>query len=49
MCRRNQIIGCAALAFGIGLLIGIWIEGGFWGHCIGFVLIGAGCSLLRKR
>jgi len=42
-------LGYAALAFGLGLLIGIWIEGGFWAHCFGFALVGGGCSFLRKK
>lgn len=49
MCRRNQLLGCAAFAFGLGLLIGIWIEGGFWAHCFGFVLVGVGCSFFKKK
>lgn len=49
MFRTNQLCGCAVLAFGIGLLIGLWVESAFWGHCfcIGFLLIGG--NLLCRR
>ena len=49
MCRRNQLLGCAAFAFGLGLLIGIWIEGGFWAHCFGFILVVVGFSFFKKK
>ena len=49
MYRRNQLWGCTAFAFGLGLLIGIWIEGGFWAHCFGFALLGVGCSFFRRK
>ena len=49
MCRRNQFIGCAAFAFGLGLLIGIWVDGGFWAHCFGFALLCAGWGFFRKK
>ena len=49
MCRRNHLIGIASFAFGVGLLIGIWIEGGFLAHCFGFICIFVGCGCLRKK
>lgn len=49
MCRRNHLFGCAFLAFGLGLLIGIWIEGGFLAHCFGFFMIFSGCCLWKKK
>ena len=30
MCRRNQLLGCALLAFGFGLLVGTWLESGLF-------------------
>lgn len=49
MLRRNQLLGIAALAFGVGLLLGIWIEGGFLAHCFGFGVVIVGCCLLKKK
>lgn len=49
MCRQNQLFGCVLLAFGIGLLIGLWIEGGFLAHCFGFGLIVLGCGVGKKK
>lgn len=49
MCRRNQLLGCILLALGLGLLIGLWIDGGFLAHCCGFGFIIFGCSLAGKR
>lgn len=49
MCRQNQLWGCVLLAFGLGVLIGVWIEGGFFAHCFGFALILLGCGILRKK
>ena len=49
MCRRHQLMGCTLLTFGLGLLIGIWVEGGFWAHCLGFAFIIFGFSMARKK
>ncbi len=49
MCRRNQLWGCMLLAFGVGLLIGLWIECGFLAHCFGFCMIAVGCALGKKN
>ena len=49
MCRQNQLLGCMLLAFGVGLLIGLWIECGFWAHCFGFGLIFIGFTFCRKK
>ncbi len=49
MCRKNQLWGCAMLTFGLGLLIGIWLEGGFLAHCFGFGIIFLGCGVFRMR
>ncbi len=49
MCRRELLCGFMLLAFGLGMLIGIWLEGGFLCHCValGFVVAG-GCICRRK-
>ena len=49
MCRRNQLWGCMLLAFGVGLLIGLWIECGFLAHCFGFALIVLGIGVAKKK
>lgn len=49
MCRQNQLWGCVLLAFGIGVLIGLWIESGFLAHCFGFGLIILGCGVAKKK
>jgi len=49
MCRQNQLIGCALLAFGIGLLIGLWLEGGFLPGCIGLGLLVCGIAVGCKK
>ena len=49
MCRYYQLWGCIILSFGLGILIGMWLEGGFFAHCFGFGLILVGCSMGRKR
>lgn len=49
MLRRNILLGWILAAFGIGLLFGMWIEGNFLAHCIGFGLIIFGtCSIMKR-
>lgn len=49
MCRRNQLLGIAALAFGAGLLVCCWFDSGFVRNCVGIGLIAAGIFLLQKK
>lgn len=49
MCRQNVLYGSCVLAFGIGVLIGTWLESGLVCHFIGFGLIGLGYCLLRRH
>ena len=49
MCRQNLLWGCALLAFGLGFLIGVWVEGGFLAHCFGLGMILLGFGFLRKK
>ena len=42
MCRQNQLWGCALMALGLGVLIGIWLKGGFFCSVLGFGLLVAG-------
>ena len=49
MLRRNLLLGWIIVAFGLGLLFGLWIEGGFLAHCIGFFMLLFGCLNLCKK
>lgn len=49
MCRYNQLWGFGLMAFGFGLLVGLWLEGGFFAHCFGFGLLGVGFCVLRGK
>lgn len=49
MCRQNQLLGMILMAFGLGLLFGLWIEAGFFAYCICGGLVLLGCVSLRKR
>ncbi len=48
MCRYKQLWGFASAAFGIGILVGSWLEGGFLCICFGIGLIIAGAALVKK-
>jgi hypothetical protein len=49
MCRQSVFWSCVEIAFGFGMLLGIWIGGGFLAHCVGFGLMGMGiCGLMKK-
>ena len=49
MCRKNQLMGVAALAFGAGLLLCCWFESEFMRTCLAVALIGWGIFLLQKK
>lgn len=49
MCRQNQLLGCVLLGFGLGMLVGLCLEGGFLCSCLGVGLIVGGFSMLRKK
>lgn len=49
MCRHNQLLGCAIMALGIGLLIGLSLKGGFFCVCLGFGLLIAGVCVAGKK
>lgn len=49
MCRRNQLMGIAALAFGAGLVVCCWFESEFVRTCLGIGLIAAGVFCLQKK
>ena len=49
MCRRNQLLGMALLAFGLGLWIGCWLETGLSRICFSVIAIVGGVLLLQKK
>jgi hypothetical protein len=49
MHHRKYILGCLFAAFGFGFLIGMWVEGGFLAHCIGFGMLIFGISQVCKK
>lgn len=49
MCRRNQIPGFCLASFGLGVLIGSYIETGFFTLLLGTALIAGGLWVLLKK
>ena len=49
MCRRNQLLGCALLAFGVGILLGTWLKGGLISCLLALLAIFWGVSVCRKK
>ncbi len=49
MCRRNQLLGCALAAIGVGALLSQLIGGGVVCVLIALVLIGAGMMMAGKK
>lgn len=49
MCRRNHLLGCCVLAFGLGVLVGLSLESGFFCFCGAIGLIIFGMCLLRQK
>ena len=48
MCRHNQLWGCILIAFGLGILVGTWLEGGFFCSCFALGLAILGLCTMRK-
>ncbi len=42
MWRKNQVCGCALIAFGLGLLVGMCLESGVYSFFAGTMIIGLG-------
>lgn len=49
MCRKNQLCGCALITFGIGLLIGTWLDSGFFSFLIGVGITSLGFWCIGKK
>ena len=49
MCRQNQMWGCALIAFGLGVIVGMLLEGGFLGCFFGLGLIILGFCVIQRK
>lgn len=49
MCRRNQLFGGCAIAFGLGLLLGHCMDSGLFAVVIGLFLLAAGLLQLKQK
>lgn len=49
MCRRNQLLGVALAAFGLGLLVAGFFESAFFCGCVGIGSIVVGIVFLQKK
>ena len=49
MCRHNQLWGYLTLAFGFGILVGLWLEGGFLAYCAALGLLVVGFGIIRRK
>ena len=48
MCRHNHLWGSVLVAFGAGVLVGNWVEGGFLCNCFAVALVLAGIVVARR-
>lgn len=49
MCRKNQLCGSALIAFGVGLLVGMLLESGFFAFFVGIGIMGLGIWCIGKK
>lgn len=49
MCRRYELWGWLLIAFGVGVLCGIFLESGFLCSCIGVGMVAGGIVILQKK
>lgn len=49
MCRKNQLCGCALMAFGLGMMVGLCLESGFFCFLIALIIIGLGAWCTGKK
>lgn len=49
MCRRNQLLGWALIALGVGILLGAKLGACFLTTCLGVGLIMFGFNVARKK
>ena len=49
MCRRNIFWGWVLMSFGLGLLLGMCLEKGFWCSCGAILIMCAGFFTMRRK
>lgn len=49
MSRHNQLCGCALMAFGLGVIVGMLLEGGFFCSCFGLGTLILGFCIMRRK
>lgn len=49
MCRWNQLWGYLLMAFGMGVLVGTWLENGLFCHLFGLLAIFGGIGICTKK
>ena len=49
MCRQNQLWGCVLIAFGVGVLIGLSLKGGFLSASFAVGTIVLGFCITRRK
>lgn len=48
MCRLHQLYGGILITFGIGVMIGMWLEACLWSYCLAIGLSILGIGILRR-
>lgn len=49
MCRKNQLFAWTAIAFGVGISVGVHLGAGFFTSCVCLGVIIFGFSMFRKK
>lgn len=49
MCRQNQMWGCALMAFGLGVIVGMLLDGGFLCCIFGIGMIILGFCVIQRK
>ncbi len=49
MCRKNQLLGIALAAFGLGLLTAVFFESMLFCGCLGMGCVVTGIIVLQKK
>ncbi len=49
MCRKNQLLGIALAAFGLGLLAAVFFESMLFCGCLGLGCVVVGLCVLQKK
>lgn len=49
MCRRNQLLAVALMAFGAGMLSATFFESGLFCGCLGVGIVAVGIVVVQKK